>query len=126
MPKVNTPNTTQNAENEGIGIVILVEDKDRIEPSEDAKVLSAETGFPIVTQAAVTRATSNKKGAKRDKYPQSQSFLSADALWQLVYTHQGLSLRLSNEPSCIRVKLCLVIFSDLIVSPRLDPIFNQL
>jgi 16S rRNA (guanine1516-N2)-methyltransferase len=99
MPKENTPHTTQKTENEGIGIVILVEDKDRIEPSEDAKALSAETGFPIVTQAAVTRATSSKNGTKRDKKPQSQSFLSADALWQLVYTRDGLSLRLSNEPS---------------------------
>ena len=99
MRKESTSEAPQNDKNKGIGIVILVEDKDRIEPSEDAKALSTETGFPIVTQAAVTRATSPKKGAKRDKKTTMTSFLSADALWQLVYTAEGLSLRLSNEPS---------------------------
>jgi len=97
-----------------IGMVILIEDKDHIAPQEDAKKLSTETGFPIVKRrspAALKRSNSataknkstNKKGHKTVK-PNSKGDAETSASeevseWQLVYTTEGLALRLSNEPS---------------------------
>lgn len=114
---MHDPDTPENDDIEhanGIGIVILIEDKDHIAPQEDAKKLSAETGFPIVNRrshAALKKSNSssaknksvNKKRHKTAKQNnRSDTATSASeevSEWQLVYTTEGLALRLSNEPS---------------------------
>lgn len=90
MPNQNDNDERDNALKKGIGTVILVEDTDRIEPHDHAKLLSATTGFPVVTAAFVERSV---KAAKKNKSKEK------GALWQLVYTQEGLSLRLSSEPN---------------------------
>jgi 16S rRNA (guanine1516-N2)-methyltransferase len=113
--EMREPDTSlnENIEHEnGIGMVILIEDKDHIAPQEDAKKLSAETGFPIVkrwSHAALKRSKStstknksvNKKGQKTAKQNSKGDTATSEEVseWQLVYTTEGLALRLSNEPS---------------------------
>jgi 16S rRNA (guanine1516-N2)-methyltransferase len=134
MPDIITAMNEQNIKKEGIGIVILIEDKDHIKPQEDAKKLSAETGFAIVKyrpSKASTNASSKshhkhtKKKPKQVGKSKSQvnkkshdtsggtshntdvSASNSDASdaektlseWQLVYTTEGLALRLNNEPA---------------------------
>jgi len=93
-----------------IGVVIVIEDKDRIAPTEDAKHLSADTGFPIVNRGPTKAHThlntrqskaKNKKSHKNTKSSVHNDNNDATTLieWQLVYTSEGLALRLSNEPS---------------------------
>lgn len=113
-PDSNTKlnNTVEHANS--IGMVILIEDKERIAPQEDAKKLSAETGFPIVKRwpnfalkrsnspTAKNKSTSKKAYKTTKKNNKDDTVISAsDELseWQLVYTTEGLALRLSNEPS---------------------------
>jgi 16S rRNA (guanine1516-N2)-methyltransferase len=62
--------------------VILIEDTGSLRAHERAKALSARVGFPVYEV--------NPQKAKH-KFEQSQ--------WQLVFTSQGLSLRLSSEPT---------------------------
>jgi 16S rRNA (guanine1516-N2)-methyltransferase len=111
------PNASMNdqpGQDNNTGIVILVEDRDRISPQEDAKKLSAETGFPIVRRGlqhtkeksnspSSKNTTVNKKAHKKAKQSVKRDSTSSDVKdsseWQLVYTSEGLALRLSNEPS---------------------------
>jgi len=114
MRDPNTPVNNQSEQDNGIGIVILVEDRDRISPLEDAKKLSAETGFPIVKRGLNdAQVKSNKSSSKIKKaHIKAQKTskqnvkgdsavvnVKNDSQWQLVYTSEGLALRLSNEPS---------------------------
>ncbi|MBF7073531.1 class I SAM-dependent methyltransferase [Glaciecola sp. MH2013] len=96
MRKEDGQNSQENQGKKGIGIVILVEDTDRIEPEQAAKVLSAETGFPVVTAAYIQRTTGS---AKKANTKTKAKVKEAVALWQLVYAAEGLVLRLSNEPT---------------------------
>lgn len=103
--------------NKNIRIVILIEDKERIAPQEQAKELAAETGFAIVKYRP-NLAQNNKAKSKMDKLNNSKKKRAINAVennkenvledvnteetqseWQLVYTKQGLALRLSNEPT---------------------------
>lgn len=90
-------------------IVILIEDNERLSPTEDAKALSLETGFPIVKRGtkhqqknsnnhlSKAKGKSTHKNAKADK--QDKANLAVESEWQLVYTSEGLVLRLSDEPT---------------------------
>jgi|GEM_PF-127532 len=114
MRDPDTP-LNDNVEHEnGIGMVILIEDKEHIAPQEDAKKLSAETGFPIVKRPSHTASkrsnsasTKNKGMSKKghktvkqnSKGKVAPSASEEVSEWQLVYTTEGLVLRLSNEPS---------------------------
>ncbi|MFT4732957.1 MAG: 16S rRNA (guanine1516-N2)-methyltransferase [Gammaproteobacteria bacterium] len=114
MRDPNTAMDDQSEQDNHAGIVILVEDSDRISPLEDAKKLSVETGFPIVKRGgqyaneksnsrSSKNKTANKKAPKIAKHSVKGGNISSNAKelseWQLVYTSQGLALRLSNEPS---------------------------
>lgn len=114
MHDPDTPSDGNNERSNGIGMVILIEDTDHIAPQEDAKKLSTETGFPIVKRgspAALKKSkngkaksnSTNKKGHKATKKTSNgdtATSASEDVSeWQLVYTTEGLALRLSNEPS---------------------------
>lgn len=104
--------TNHNQSSQALDIVILIEDKDRIAPTDDANKLSLQTGFPIVKrginkpQVPSKNTFSNakhkaKKGHKKPK-PSTKVIAVTDATsneWQLVYTAEGLALRLSSEPS---------------------------
>jgi 16S rRNA (guanine1516-N2)-methyltransferase len=114
MREPNSAMNEQRGQDHNTGIVIVVEDRERISPQEDANRLSAETGFPIVKRG-VQRAneksnspsskykTANKKTHKTSKPSVKGDIANSDAKelneWQLVYTSQGLALRLNNEPS---------------------------
>lgn len=62
--------------------VILIEDTGSLLAHERAKSLSAKTGFPVF-----------------EVNPQKAKHKFSQAQWQLVFTAQGLSLRLSTEPN---------------------------
>ncbi|MFT6328209.1 MAG: 16S rRNA (guanine1516-N2)-methyltransferase [Bermanella sp.] len=114
MRDQNAPINAQSGQDGGIGIVILVEDRDRISPQEDAKKLSAETGYPIVKRGLNDAKVKSNKSLSKPKKPHTNAQKMAkrstkgnscvanidiDSQWQLVYTSNGLALRLSNEPS---------------------------
>jgi 16S rRNA (guanine1516-N2)-methyltransferase len=114
MRDPNSSMNDQHGENNRTRIVILVEDSDRMSPQEDAKKLSVETGFPIVKRGiqhaneksnnpSSKNKTVNKKAHKSSKHTVKGDNASSDvkevSQWQLVYTAEGLALRLSNEPS---------------------------
>ena len=114
MHDPDAPLDGNDERNNSIGMVILIEDKEHIAPQEDAKKLSAETGFPIVKRgspAALKKSSSataksksaNKKSNKavkqNSKADTKTSVSNEVSEWQLVYTTEGLALRLSNEPS---------------------------
>lgn len=104
MPNSDTSINASEAQNKGIGIVILIEDKDRIAPTEHATILSHQTGFPIAKRTERNkRAEGNKVNKKptrqTTKHVKKQVEVDSTNEWQLVYTSDGLVLRLSNEPS---------------------------
>jgi 16S rRNA (guanine1516-N2)-methyltransferase len=126
MPNSDLDMNDNSDSTSNIGIVILIEDKDRIAPQEDAKKLSDETGFAIVKyrpnladphistnprhkqmkkiarQDAKSKAKVSSKARKPEASLQDGSAIDAEKTsseWQLVYTTQGLALRLSNEPT---------------------------
>ncbi len=114
MHDPDAPLDGNDERNNSIGMVILIEDKEHIAPQEDAKKLSAETGIPIVKRgspAALKKSSSataknkstNKKSHKavkqNSKADTKTSVSNEVSEWQLVYTTEGLALRLSNEPS---------------------------
>lgn len=90
-------------------IVILIEDNERLSPSEDANVLSAKTGFPIVKRGiqhhqknpnahlSKAKLKNTRKNNKADSHAEGKRAIESE--WQLVYTSEGLVLRLSNEPT---------------------------
>jgi 16S rRNA (guanine1516-N2)-methyltransferase len=114
MRDSNASMNDQHGQDNCSRIVIFVEDRDRISPQEDAKKLSVETGFPIVKRGVQhaneksnsslsKNKTANKKAVKSSKHIVKSDNASSDVKelseWQLVYTSEGLALRLSNEPS---------------------------
>ncbi|MFQ3237562.1 MAG: 16S rRNA (guanine1516-N2)-methyltransferase [Paraglaciecola sp.] len=114
MRDLNTSKSHQCEQDNKNRVVIFVEDRDRISPQEDAKRLSVETGFPIVKHGVhqakeksnsllSKNKTVNKKMNKAAKQSVNTDNASSDVNevneWQLVYTSEGLALRLSNEPS---------------------------
>jgi 16S rRNA (guanine1516-N2)-methyltransferase len=114
MRDQNASRNDQSGQDSGIGIVILIEDRDRISPQEDAKKLSAETGYPIVKRGLNDAQVKSSKPSSKHKKPHTNAQKMAkrstksdnavynvniDSQWQLVYTSNGLALRFSNEPS---------------------------
>lgn len=98
---------TKDLQSSNKRIVILVEDYERLSPTEDAKALSLETGFPIVkrginntqkkqnTHSLKAKAKNTNKETKAHKSEGAK----VESEWQLVYTSEGLVLRLSDEPT---------------------------
>ena len=114
MRDQNRSINAQSGQDSGMGIVILIQDRDRISPQEDAKKLSAETGYPIVKRGFNDTKVKSSKPSSKHKKPHTNAQKMAkrstksdsavanidiDSQWQLVYTSDGLALRLSNEPS---------------------------
>ena len=85
MKSAKSAPATQNGEAalaSEIKTVILIEDVGSLSAHERAKTLSDKTGFEVFE-------LNPQKAGKRFDTPQ----------WQLVFTEQGLALRLSSEPS---------------------------
>jgi len=115
MRDPNTPVNNQSEQDNGIGIVILVEDRWTDFPARGMrKKLSAETGFPIVKRGLNdAQVKSNKSSSKIKKAhikaqkTSKQNVKGDSALLMLKTIANGswfilqkvLPLRLSNEPS---------------------------